>query len=181
MDELKTFGFDKQGRKQHLIAFRLGDLDYAKLLKLFETLRVQPRKDNITNRMTLLIDRVSNLLVEHQQLEHERRSYTGKVIKIEEEKKKLTKDIEALVSKALEHEPKETRPKPEPIPVTTKPPVIKQDAKTLLVKHGLIENRTPKCAKGHEYLSPKECDPCAYNRYCNYSSANTHFISHDAA
>jgi hypothetical protein len=209
MSEIKSFGFEKKKNKTNLIAFRLDDLHYAKLLKLFERLQVKPKKDNITNRMTILIDRLGDLLVEHDHLVQERHSYAGKVAQSEAQKRELLHEVKTLVSKALDQDtiqkekPKErSTPKPKPqskeptpapvieLPQRLEPPEIPivnaamltpiEKGKTILEKHGLIETRTPVCAKGHKFLNEQQCDVCSYHTYCNYSTANKHFKSHEA-
>lgn len=42
------------------------------------------------------------------------------------------------------------------------------------------EPRTMKCAQGYQFPAKEQCDLCANHNYCDYSTANTHFISHDA-
>jgi hypothetical protein len=205
MSEGKVFGFDKPKVKIHMIGFRLDDLHMAKLTKLFEALDVHPRKDSITARMTLFIDRVASLIVEHEHLRIEHRSNAGKIAAAQSEKEKLANDIEILVAKAMDNfskEPRQLKPKAQPqpkkptVPLSIEepqrielPPIplvnaaivtpIEKD-KTILEKHGLVESKTPICARGYKFLSEEQCDACSYHRYCNYSTANKHFISHEA-
>ena len=94
ISEGKTFGFEKPKTKVHLVAFRLDDKHWQTLQSLFELLNIQPRKDRITNKMLMLIDRVEGL--------HE------KVIQAEKDKETLKRKIKLLKKEKLTIE-KETR------------------------------------------------------------------------
>ena len=42
------------------------------------------------------------------------------------------------------------------------------------------QERTLVCAHGHNFPTEIQCHVCAYNKYCNYSSANKDFISKES-
>jgi hypothetical protein len=56
-----VFGFDKKKSRVHLISFRLNDEQWTRLNALFDLLEVQPKKDRLTDKMLLFIDRVEAL------------------------------------------------------------------------------------------------------------------------
>jgi hypothetical protein len=205
MSSEKAFGFEKPKTKTNVVGFRLDDLHMAKLKALFENLDVHPRKNTITDRMILLIDRVSDLLLDYQKVKTEYHSYASKIAAAQTEKERLAKDIQVLVTQSLgkgpapkerprsKPKPQSKEPTPTPsiespqrleVPVTSLVNAVMlipmEQGKTILEKHGLIETRTPVCAKGHQFLDEHQCDACSYHNYCNYSSANKHFKSHDA-
>jgi sulfur relay (sulfurtransferase) DsrC/TusE family protein len=186
MSELKSWGFEKAKTKTHLIAFRLDDEHWNMLQDLFTVFDVQPRKDNMTERMVLLIHRTDDLVEKVKTLEREKISLESKVRRSEKERDRLIQDAGKMVQVNRMQPKAETvsQPSKSELPVTRvseqKTTVVKEEPKAILEKHGLVETKTPVCARGHKFLSEQECDACSYHTYCNYSTANKHFISHDA-
>ena len=120
MSEPKSWGFDKSKTKTHLISFRADDKHYVMLEKLFDTLQIYSRKNRMTDKMLLLIERVDNLnrTLNQKIIDNERQISTLKaqLAKYEDEKRKLLQDAQKMVvANRMEKARQAAQPKPEPI------------------------------------------------------------------
>ena len=143
MSESKSWGFDKSKTKPHLISFRTDDKHYVMLEKLFDTLQIYSRKNRMTDKMLLLIERVDNLnqTLNQKIIDNERQISTLKVQleKYEDEKRKLLQDAQKMVvanrmeqaRQAAQPIPQPTKSEPvTPIKVTQKPSVVSEHKET---------------------------------------------------
>ena len=90
------FGFDKKKTKFHLVSFRLDDEHWNKLNALFDILDVHPKKDRLTEKMLLLIDRVDSLNQEKVKLVDCVDSLRKDVDLLKKEKAELEKKIQTI-------------------------------------------------------------------------------------
>ena len=110
--EGKTFGFDKPKTRVHLVSFRLDDKHWKTLTNLFESLNIQPRKDTMTNKMLMLIDRVEGLhktILEH---EKEKRMLKGKIKVMEKDKVAMERELRLKPKQFVQPRPSYEEPKP---------------------------------------------------------------------
>jgi hypothetical protein len=68
MTEEKSFGFDKPKTRTFLISFRMDEQHNIMLQQLFTVLELEPKKDTVTDRMLMLIERVGHLVEENKTL-----------------------------------------------------------------------------------------------------------------
>lgn len=61
-EQQKSYGFNKKTTKVAIVAFRLGKAHKEKLDALLLAFNVHPRKDRMSDRMNMLIDKVDDAL-----------------------------------------------------------------------------------------------------------------------
>jgi hypothetical protein len=94
MTEEKTFGFDKPKTRTFLVSFRMDEQHNIMLQQLFTVLELEPKKDTVTERMLMLIERVGHLVEENKTLtsaSKELAQANKKIAKLEEEAVELKK------------------------------------------------------------------------------------------
>jgi hypothetical protein len=146
MSETKSWGFDKPKTKTHLISFRADDKHYVMLEKLFETLQIYSRKNRMTDKMLLLIERVDNLnrTLNQKIVDNEKQISTLKaqLAKYEDEKHKLLQDAQKMVvANRMEQARQAAQPKPEPIKSEPLPPIPGTQKPSVVSEH---KEATPK-------------------------------------
>jgi len=136
MSEGKAFGFEKPKTKIHLIAFRLDDQHWQLLETLFKALNVQARKDRMTDKMILFIERVGGLLRKFNQYEKEHSTLLKEIQGYRKEKMELEREAQRMV---IANRQAKVTPTPQPSKSEAKPlakpsenmPVVKEESKRI--------------------------------------------------
>jgi hypothetical protein len=97
VSEAKSFGFEKPKTKTYLLSFRMDKQHNDLLQNLFTVLEIKPKKDTITNRMLMLIDRAEamrkTILDYEKSIEALKNEYHGKIEALKKEKQALENKI----------------------------------------------------------------------------------------
>jgi len=184
MEEGKSFGFEKPKTMVHIVSFRLDDKHWQTLEELFNVLEINPKKNTITNKMLMLIDRAESMrktIIENKKsMETLKSEHHDKIEALKKEKQTLGNKVRLYEKEIAEMEREVERMAP-----ATKTALTKESTKSEAVTPTQMTQKplviTKEEAKTSETFCPAqdkpipktECDKCARENFKMFSECYT--------